>query len=79
MLTVGASDPSLQDWLDGWVDTAVTYGYQVDDTITEVWQGGYPVLIESSELQAGGGLLSARYEVQGTTMLQPATLLFQEH
>ncbi|MCA9489260.1 MAG: hypothetical protein KC621_05040 [Myxococcales bacterium] len=72
---VAIDDLPLEDWLDGWVDTSVVYGYALEPDLSLKLVGGQPVTLEADTLFPGGQPVVARYDLQSTTLLTPARLL----
>jgi hypothetical protein len=59
----------------GWVDTSVVYTFELDAAGREVLIEGSPVTLRTEGLWEGGRLAQARYQLQGTALLTPATAL----
>jgi hypothetical protein len=64
-----------RDWRSGFVDTGVVYGWALDASGQEVLAGGAPVSLLQSEMVVDGEPQPGRYQLQGTTLLTPATAL----
>lgn len=74
---VTIEDLPLDDWLDGWIDTSVVYGYELDETMKVRLVGGIPVNLLADALFPSGKPAVARYDLQSTTLLTPARLLLE--
>ena len=66
------TDPDLERWDDGWIDTGVTFAYEVDADLVQ--QPG-PILIDAATIHSGDALARGLYDIQGTTLLNPASIL----
>jgi hypothetical protein len=74
----GQQDLDAPDrWRTGWVDTGVVYGFELDADGREVLAGGQPVTVEADGFWDGTTVAPGRYQLQGTTLLTPATALLR--
>lgn len=71
-------DEDLEAWKSGWVDTAVTFAYEVDEQLVQRVDGTAPIFIEGAAIRSGGSVARGLYDVQGTTLLSPASILLQD-
>lgn len=71
----GLEGVASSPWPDGWVDSVVTFAYATDEAGVQQSAYGYPILLEADTLDAAPGLVTGLYELQGTSLLTPASLL----
>lgn len=64
-----------EQWASGWVDTAVVYAYALDASGREILDGGLPVQLLAEDVPVRGGVAPGRYQLQGTTLVNPAEAL----